>query len=845
MTKVNNRKVIRRLAFRELRTNRKMNAVVILSIVLTCILFTALTSIGGSLLNGMQQETMRQVGGNRMAGLKWVLPEDYEKVLADNATCDVVYQIIVGQAVNEEFKEISAEVKCQGNEDAAEAMFCLPTTGRLPEKQDEIAVSTLILDELGLPYELGTKVPITLDRDGEITEHTFSLCGYWQGDKMAMAQQCLVSKDFADAYASVPTAPFYAQPSAYTGYYMVDFNFHNSWDIEGKTEKLLTRIYGDSGNFPSYGINWAYSTSNTDSETLAGGIMLILVIFAAGYLIIYNIFHINISSNIRRYGLLKTVGTTASQLRRMVRMQAVVYCAIGIPMGLILGLLLGRLLIGSIMKMMDVQAAASYAVNVKLLFLMCLIAAAFTFATVMISCHKPCKIAGRVSPIEALRYNDTNILSGQKSKKTAKVSPFTAAMSNMSRCRKKTMIVVLSLSLSLILVNTMFTVLRGIDLDRYVSSMIIGDFIIEQDKGSQNDEDTFQKITPEQIEILRQTDGVAEVDPVFFEWGRLQFSGQPLERLNALLSTYDLNDQDAAFESAREGELLADIYGISPELLRYFEPDQGSMDIQKFESGNYAIVMTEYIGAANGYSDNQFYEIGDTLTLSTWDGNTQDFEVMAICRMPIALDKKSYYTLGGQVIIPEKAYSELVSQPNAMNVLVNAADGRFEDVDNQVSKLIETYDSDLIVKSKRTYTEEYSDFLKMIKLVGGTLSGILALIGILNFVNAVVTGILSRKRELAMMNAIGMTGKQQSSMVMWEGIHYAALTAVCSVIISTVFSCTVVKMITGGLPYFTYHFTLLPLLICILVLMLLSAVIPAIAYKNICRESIVERLRVS
>ena len=82
MTNVNNRNVIRRLAFRELKTNRKMCFLVTLSVVLTCILFTALTSIGGSLINGAQQETMRQVGGDRMAGLKCVLPEDYEKVKA-------------------------------------------------------------------------------------------------------------------------------------------------------------------------------------------------------------------------------------------------------------------------------------------------------------------------------------------------------------------------------------------------------------------------------------------------------------------------------------------------------------------------------------------------------------------------------------------------------------------------------------------------------------------------------------------------------------------------------------------------------------------------------------------
>ena len=273
MTKVNNRKVIRRLAIRELKSNRKMSVVLIVSIILTCILFTALTSIGGGLMNGTQQETMRQVGGSSMAGLKYVLPEDYEKVKADHATRDVSYRIIVGQAVNEDFKNISVEVNCAGDEKAAEAMFCDPEVGHLPENYDEIAVSTLVLDELGLPYELGETVPITLDRDGEITELEFTLCGYWTGEKVAMAQECWVSRNFAEEYAPTPEESFYAQKYPnYAGYYMVDFNFSNSFDIEGKTDKLMERLYGDSNNVPSVGINWAYTTSSVDGSMLVEGI---------------------------------------------------------------------------------------------------------------------------------------------------------------------------------------------------------------------------------------------------------------------------------------------------------------------------------------------------------------------------------------------------------------------------------------------------------------------------------------------------------------------------------------------------------------------------------------------
>ena len=579
MTKVKNRAVIRRLAIRELKSNRKMNAVIILSIILTCVLFTALTSIGGSLINGAQQETMRQVGGDRMAGFKCVLPEDYEKVKADDATRDVVYRTIVGDAVNDEFKHISVEVNCAENMDAAQALFCAPETGRLPEGYDEIAVSTLVLDELGLPYELGISVPIMLDIDGDISEHIFKLCGYWQGERIAMAQECWVSRDFAEKHAPTPAESFYAQTyPGYAGYCMVDFNFRNSWNIEKKVDELTARLYGDSDIVPDVGINWAYTTSSVDAGTLAGGIALILVIFAAGYLIIYNIFHINVSANIRSYGLLKTVGTTAKQIRKMVRTQAVVYCAIGIPMGLIIGVLMGKILLRAIMSILNVYSAASYRTGIGLILVTCIFAGVFTFITVIISCRRPCKIAGSVSPIDAVRFYETDMHRKREVKKTSRVTPLSVARNNMSRNRKKVIVVVLSLTLSIVLTNTLFTLLSGFDMDKFVSMQIIGDFVITHDQASEYDDDAFFKITPEQIDYLNQIDGVSEINPVYFAWGSLILDGKPLERLKALCDKYAEKDAYGEIAAASDGEIPADIYGIPADLLRVFEPMEGELD---------------------------------------------------------------------------------------------------------------------------------------------------------------------------------------------------------------------------------------------------------------------------
>lgn len=838
MIKVKNRSVIRRLAFREMKSNRKMNIVVIVSIMLTCILFTALTSIGGSLINGMQQETMRQVGGNRMAGLKCVLPDDYEKVKSDDAVRDVVYRIVVGWAANDKLKNISAEVNCAGDENAAKAVFCAPTEGKLPENISEIAVSTVVLDELGLPHELGVKVPLTVDIDGVASEHEFTLSGFWQGDNVAMAQICWVSRAFADKYAPTPTESFYTQEhSKYAGYWQVDFNFANSFDIEGKTEALLGRLYGDSDIIPDTGVNWAYTTSSVDGGTLAVGIVMILVIFAAGYLIIYNIFHINITANIRSYGLLKTIGTTSRQIRRMVRIQAAVYCAIGIPCGLLVGIVISRVMLNSVIKLLNIYSAESYTISAKLLVMICLISAAFTFATVMISSFQPCKAAGNVSPIEALRYNETNITAKQN-KKTGRVTPLSIAHSNMLRSRRKTVVVVLSLTLSLVLVNTLFTILGGIDEDKYIANTIVGDVIIRHTDKTDLWDDRTKGVTPEMISDIGQIDGV-DIHPVYFDSGTVTPAQKQLEKLNILNEKYgDDEIAAAALEAALNGGYSADIYGIDAVTASYFEPIEGSIDGEKLMSGKYAIVHT-YLIQAEGDRDAEIYHVGDKIAVKYGD-TAREYEVMAVCEVPYPLSTKVYSTLGTQVVISADEYMKLTSAPGAACVMINADD---ESVKAMCRAYCDRDGSPLVYSDKQTYLDEFGDLLKMIKLLGGTLTAILALIGILNFVNAVVTGIISRKRELAMMNAVGMTGRQLKSMLMWEGVHYAVLTAVCSALGGTLLSVAFAFGIAKELFFFTYRFTLLPIAVCAPILLLLSAVIPAVSYRAICRESVVDRLR--
>ncbi len=118
----------------------------------------------------------------------------------------------------------------------------------------------------------------------------------------------------------------------------------------------------------------------------------IAVIFIAGYLLIYNVFYISIAQDIRFYGMLKTLGTTARQIRKIVYKKAIKLSLMGIPIGLLLGWPIGRLLLPAIVNMLTDDIRVVTTVN-PLIFL---VAIAFSAITVLISCQKPAILAAKV-----------------------------------------------------------------------------------------------------------------------------------------------------------------------------------------------------------------------------------------------------------------------------------------------------------------------------------------------------------------------------------------------------------------------------------------------------------------
>ncbi len=201
-----------------------------------------------------------------------------------------------------------------------------------------------------------------------------------------------------------------------------------------------------------------------------------MFILLTGYLIIYNVFQISIHSDVRMYGLLKVIGTTKRQLKKIILIQALVLASIGIPIGLIVGKLIGIIFVPSLMSITFYKGIENQTTTNGWIFI---VAGLFSLVTVLISTFKPGRIASDVSPIEAVNYVVNMKTKNKKLRKSHNGSKMhMMAKANIGRIKNRTVLVIMSCTLSVLLLYMLFTLSQSFDMDSYVSKFVQTDFLV-------------------------------------------------------------------------------------------------------------------------------------------------------------------------------------------------------------------------------------------------------------------------------------------------------------------------------------------------------------------------------
>ena len=840
------------LSKRMFHTSRGRNLVAVLAILLTTMMFTTLFTLSQSMSQNLIEMTFRQTGYNAEASMRGLSEEQADLIANHPDVEELGRSIVLGLAENRELSGRSVEIRW-ANDPYAQHSYALPTTGHLPQAADEIALDTLTLDRLGIPHELGA--PVTLewrkdssDPDAETIRADFTLCGFWEGNQSSYSSMAWVSRVYADKMTGGVLS---TDPNQIFGLYMVQVNLYSDQNIE----EAMERVLADTGlSELEYSVNLAYSPEMgavAAQENLPMYLGMGLV-FIAGYLIIYNIFQISVTADVQFYGKLKTLGTTTRQLKKLIYNQANRLCIVGIPVGLILGWLLGTVLVPVLMGSMEGTAIVSAS---PMIFIG---SALFAWATVLISCLRPACLAGKISPIEALRMSDADSGSKKKVKRhRGSASLSSMAWDNLWRNKKRTVTVICSLTLGLVLLSGFYAKNAAFDMEKYLADLTIADFTLSDSSSDDylNGYDPHgTTLTAELVLAAESQQGLEAVGHQYSAQIDWQIDEATLQNVAAFYTeerladweSYDPAGAQALRDALSSGVASATLYGLDGIPLDTITQQQylmeGSFDAAAFASGDYILAVGPSVEPGESYPVLPTSPVGSVVEL-----NGRSYTVMAIVYplnpvTQLAPQQGENGKFALSFILPTAVFREQWPDHTLRQLFLNTDDSHIESMQAFLDEYMASTNPGLPVTSRQTMAEQYQTQTRSSAVMGNAVSVVIALVGVLNFINSMVTAIVSRRREFAVMQSVGMTKKQLCRMLVNEGLYYAGLTLLFSYLISAFAVGVVVRaMVEGG--FTTFRFTLLPLVACTPVLVFFAVLIPYLCFRNLEKHSIVERLR--
>lgn len=334
------------ISVKELKAQKVMAVLILIAVVLSCSMTTA---IGQSLgiLQAMRIEQAASLNGDRYATFHQINEEQVRQLEEDDRLYDV------GSLINVGFTEIAGSGlklfvrEYLGNALDAYRSISKVKEGRLPVSPMEIALPEDFLSYL--EQEIGIGDTITLQ--SEISLMDGSLPDYWYTADYTVcgileASYIGYTTGVVDAVAGEGTAK-QLLPQEYL-LYSTDCKTKDTLQFQSIIDDLAGRL-GLTERYVQY--NWILldalgisyreaGSSKTDTGfffmAFAGIMVGVLVLFAAG-LVIYNILKIAVTKRIKEYGTLRAIGGERGQIYRMVTLQLLVLCGLGIPVGLLLG----------------------------------------------------------------------------------------------------------------------------------------------------------------------------------------------------------------------------------------------------------------------------------------------------------------------------------------------------------------------------------------------------------------------------------------------------------------------------------------------------------------------------
>lgn len=880
--------ILNRLTIRNLKLNKRRTIVTIIGIILATALLTAVATMAVSLKESVTLRS-KKVDGDFHLLLYDMTDKEKESVINNRQvesyyeTHEVGYGVLDG-CVNDSKPYVYIEALDSDTFEKAEINV---TSGRLPEDDSEIVISSHIKTNGGVKYNLGDK--ITFD----IGDRTYNGKKLYQNDTYREDEQLEAKQTKTYKVVGIcDRLPYGEEPRTAPGYSVITlankadtslnksdiylrFNkkalkdrYDLTADILGVDKTLFNKL--NSGKLEdkeiqtlksqldkthSYYINNSlikyeafYDSSVAFVYNMAAVVMVIIIITSA--VCISNSFAISINQKTKQYGMLASIGATPRQIRKNVFFEAAFMGVIGIVAGIGGGLSASYILVVLSNKMLIDTFEMSIVYAPSLLGV--LLSIVLAIVTIVLSALVPAIRASRMSPIMAINHSE-DIKIKSKSLKTPKLigkvwgEGGVLAYKNMKRNKRKYRLITISIALS---VST-FIALYGFmsllteSVNRYANDKIDLRVYMSSYKSMSVDE-ANKKVS----NIVNRINNETNITDFTFARG---FYASLKDEPKYSSDYKEVNKYEAGL-AENNGYYISIISLGNEEYGKYIK--KLGISKETAQSGGILVDNTyQYINNGNDikyFNIYDGYKAGDVLTYridtsnssksldnskSSDDTTLYDIRIVALSNeRPFGYDNA--YTSYGYLIVSDD-YMNRIDTKNTDSTLLNI---NCDDPDKAQDILVNEFNigQNYIFNAAQERRNDEKLILTMKIFLYGFIA-IVSLIGITNIFNTVTTGMELRGKEFAMLQSIGMTKKEFDKMIRLESVFYGSKALIIGVVSGTILSYVI--YISAGESQLKYTLPLLAIVMSVIVVIILLLGIMKYSIAQIRKQNIIETIR--
>lgn len=733
--------------------------------------------------------------------------------------------------------------------------------GNYPKQTDEIMMSKKTLDYLGISSpKIGMK--ITLDfywNDIFTTKMTgkqeFILSGYYDSYNNELS-------DSSIAYISENRIK-QAGISQYPCRLFVEVK---DWGLSGRQveNRLKNDItLSDKQRIISYDSAEYRAIEGTVGNYLLA-YMFVLAMFFCLFLVIYNVIYISLGSDIKQYGLLRTIGATNRQIRKLICMQIGDIYLKSCLCGTIISIVLQYCVLNKVVKNLYL---GEYKVNNQLelfnlsAYILVLFLVAITlFGAALLALYK----LTMITPIEAAKYEE--VVREQQSdyrfdrmfaiKRTGII--FRMAFRNILRYKKKFTFIIIFLAFGCEIGILGIVVTEGTNqMNRLQKNP---DFTIEVPMDAVT---YFVENGKDEVELITD-DNVVDIENMLASYAK---------NLKTVQGFLPIIKNAAETDSLKivEHDSLPVIQTLDDKsmkkLMNYAEENHIIVDQKTFNEKDGVLILHEN-SIPQAYADMEIEYIGKiielydlvpvgtamqdiptvklrncgyinisqsdcpTLDLS-WRGNDKVYLIVSDKTFSKLNDVLKVRNLEVQIHIKEN--KEAICKQK-LKAWVQEENLKFQSTTGNENQLLYT------IKCNSDEIAKQFLYIRTSQMIMYTISGILIFMGLLNYSSTISTNIMIRQREFSIMRSIGMTQGMLRKMLIYEGVICAGGVLALLLVIGNIVMGIVVYILKQNIEYFVFQYPWKGLLCIICSMSFLCVIIPNIFLHKMERNSLIDRI---